>query len=238
MTSRVLGKTGLSISPIGFGAFKIGRNEKIKYPLPYDLPDDLAVSRLLNGVLDLGITHIDTAPAYGVSEERIGRTLASRRQEFVLSTKVGEIFENGASHYDFSQTAVRESVARSLRLLRTEILDIVCIHAPADDLRVLRETDVVETLKELQRAGTIRAIGFSGKTVPAALEALDWADLLMIEYHVNDRSHAGVIATACERGVGVLVKKGLASGHLPADVAIPFVLNTVGVTGLVVGGLS
>ncbi len=60
----------------------------------------------------------------------------------------------------------------------------------------------------------------------------------MVEYHVQDTSHAEVIAAARERGLGVLVKKGLASGHLPAGEAIPFVLSTPGVSGLVVGGLS
>ena len=69
---RPLGGTGFSISPIGFGAFKIGRNQKTKYAAPYDLPSDEQVSELLNGLLDLGINYIDTAPAYGTSEERIG----------------------------------------------------------------------------------------------------------------------------------------------------------------------
>ncbi|TXT24440.1 MAG: aldo/keto reductase, partial [Planctomycetota bacterium] len=97
MQLRPLGKTELLVSPLGFGAFKIGRNEKVKYPQPYDLPDDTAVERLLNGVLDAGINLIDTAPAYGISEERIGKFLSQRRGEFVLSTKVGERFTNGES---------------------------------------------------------------------------------------------------------------------------------------------
>ena len=68
--------------------------------------------------------------------------------------------------------------------------------------------------------------------------ALEWADVLMVEYHLDDQSHAGVIAEAARRGVGVLVKKGLASGQLPPHEAIPFVVRTAGVSGLVVGGLS
>ena len=238
MTPRTLGRTGLAVSPLGFGAFKIGRNEKIKYAQPYDLPDDAAVEKLLAGVLDLGITHIDTAPAYGLSEERIGKFLAHRRDEFVLSTKVGEFFEQGESRYAFDRASVRDSVLRSLSRLRTEVLDIVLIHTPADDVRVLTESPVVETLQSLKAAGHIRAIGLSGKTTAAAEMALAWADVLMIEYHVSDTSHAGIIAAACERGVGVLVKKGLASGQLAAVEAIPFVLQTPGVGGLVVGGLS
>jgi aryl-alcohol dehydrogenase-like predicted oxidoreductase len=238
MKPRSLGKTGLAVSPIGFGAFKIGRNEKAKYSQAYSLPDDQAVARLLNGVLDLGITHIDTAPAYGVSEERVGRSLAHRRQEFTLSTKVGEFFEQGQSRYDFSALAVRSSVEQSLKHLRTDVVDIVFIHCHAADVEIQQATDVVPTLCELKRQGLVRAIGLSGKTVAGARLALDWADVLMVEYHLRDQSHAEVIADAAERGLGVIVKKGLASGELPADQAIRFVLANPGVAGLVVGGLN
>src|SRR5262245_28620985 len=113
MQHRVLGRSGVRISPLGFGAFKIGRNQGIKYPSGYDLPDESTVSRLLNEVLDLGITYIDTAPAYGLSEERIGRAIGHRRSEFVLSTKVGETFSDGKSTFDFSANGVRDSVTRS-----------------------------------------------------------------------------------------------------------------------------
>lgn len=238
MQQRRLGKTGLVVSSLGFGAFKIGRNEQIKYPTPYDLPDDATVERFLNSVLDLGITHIDTAPAYGSSEERIGRSLWSRRREFVLSTKVGEFFENGRSRYDFSALAIGGSIDQSLRRLQTDVLDLVCLHAPADDGRVLTDTPAVETLQQVKAAGKTRAIGFSGKTVAAATAALDWADVLMVEFHEEDRSHAPVIAEAQRRGVGILVKKGLASGRLDPKSAIPFVLQTPGVAALVLGGLS
>ncbi|MEQ8788373.1 MAG: aldo/keto reductase [Pirellulaceae bacterium] len=238
MPSRPLGKTGLQVSPIGFGAFKIGRNQGAKYPCGYDLPDESSVAALLHGVLDLGVTHIDTAPAYGLSEERIGRHLAARRSEFVLSTKVGETFEAGRSHYAFDEKSVRDSIHRSLQRLRCDVLDIALIHAPADDVRVLTETDVAATLVALKSAGDIRAIGLSGKTVAAARLAQEWADVLMVEYHSRDTSHAELIAEAAERGIGVIIKKGLASGHLPAAEAIPFALHAAGVTNLVVGGLS
>ena len=98
---RDVGQTGLKVPPLGFGAFKIGRNEGVKYPTPYDLPDEAAVGRLLNSILDLGCTLIDTAPAYGLSEARIGQAIGHRRGEFVLSTKVGETFEDGQSNLRF-----------------------------------------------------------------------------------------------------------------------------------------
>ncbi|MBI1249437.1 aldo/keto reductase [bacterium] len=238
MQTRRLGKTGFQVGPIGFGAFKIGRNAKIKYPQPYDLPTDAEVASLLDGLIDLGICHFDTAPSYGISEERIGKLLARREVPLVISTKVGELFEDGESRYVFDEKSVRQSVANSLRLLRRDVLDIVLIHTPHDDLRVLQETPVVETLQALKDAGDIRTIGLSGKTPEAASLACKWADLLMVEFNAEDRAHADVIEEAARLDIGVLVKKGLASGHLPASEAIPFALNQTGVTSLVVGGLN
>ena len=238
MQRRPLGQTGLLVTPLGFGAFKIGRNEKVKYPQPYDLPDDAAVERLLNGVLDAEINLIDTAPAYGISEERIGKFISQRRSEFVLSTKVGERFVNGESSFDFTGLGVRASVADSLKKLRTEVLDILFVHSNGDDLTIQQQTDVVPTLQKLKHLGYLRAIGFSGKTPAGAAAALDWADVVMVEYHLNDTSHADVIAAAASRGVGIVVKKGLASGHLPPAEALRFVLANPHVASVIVGGLS
>lgn len=235
---RSLGKTGFSVSPIGFGAFKIGRNEKVKYPTPYDLPDDVTAERFLNEVLDLGINHIDTAPAYGVSEERIGKFLTHRRAEFFLSTKVGEIFEGGVSRYDFSAPGVEQSLHRSLQRLRTDVVDLVLIHAPAEDLAVLEETEVVTTLQRAKEEGLTRLIGFSAKSIVAAQLALEWSDVLMVEYHLADQTFEEVIHQAAARGVGIIVKKGLGAGHLSAESAIPFVLNQAGISNLIVGSLN
>jgi aryl-alcohol dehydrogenase-like predicted oxidoreductase len=228
----------MMLSPIGFGAFKIVRNQGIKYAQGYALPSEDEVSRLLNGVLDLGINYIDTAPAYGLSEERIGTALAARRGEFIASTKVGEKFENGRSQFDFSERGVRESVMKSRERLGREVLDLVFVHSSGDDLNVLRNTDVVQTLQQLKVEGEIRAIGFSGKTVEGARATLEWADAIMVEYHLDDRAHEPVILEASKRGVGVVVKKGLASGRLPAAEAIRFVLANPGVTSLIIGGLD
>ena len=226
------------ISPVGFGAFKIGRNQGIKYPQDYDLPDEAGAERLLNGVLDLGVTYIDTASAYGLSEERIGKFLSHRRGEFVLSTKVGERFENGKSTHDFSTGAVRFSIEQSLRRLRTDVLDIVFIHAPREDLAVLRETDAVSALASARDAGLVRAIGFSGYTAEAFGEALSWSNALMIEYHPGDRRLEPLIAEATAQNMLVMVKKGLGSGQIPAREAIEFTLDNAGVTSLVIGSLS
>ncbi|WP_298863965.1 aldo/keto reductase [uncultured Gimesia sp.] len=238
MQYRPLGNTGFSISALGFGAFKIGRNQQIKYSQPYDLPDDNTTERLLNSILDLGINHIDTAPAYGISEERVGQFLTHRRSEFLLSTKIGETFENGRSTYDFSRPSLETSLERSLRRLKTDVLDVVLIHSNQDEEKILTQTDTIAVLQEAKQAGKIRWIGLSAKTLAGAEGALDWADVLMLEYHLEDRSHETLIQQAAQQGIGVIVKKGLASGHLPPGEAISFVLSHSGVSNLVVGGLN
>jgi len=238
MDHRRLGRTPFELTPLGFGAVKIGRNVGIKYPRPYDLPGDEDTRALLNAVLDLGINYIDTAPAYGLSEQRIGAFLSHRNSEFICSTKVGERFENGQSTHDFSESAVRASIQRSRRLLKRQTLDIVFVHSDGRDEHIMRDTAVVPTLQQLKSDGVITAIGFSGKTVDGARAALMWADAIMVEYHIEDQSHGPVIDEACDAGVGVIVKKGLASGRLGAAEAVRFVLANPNVTALVVGGLN
>jgi len=235
---RPLGDTGLDVSAIGFGSFKIGRNQGIKYPAGYELPSDDECARLLDGLLALGINLIDTAPAYGEAETRLGRHLASRREEFVLSSKAGERFCEGVSRYEFGERAVRESVEESLRRLQTDHLDLLLIHSDGNDLHILHETDTVDAMHRLKEQGKARAIGLSGKTVEGAAAALDWADVLMVEFHLRDTSHLDVMRKAHEQGVGVLVKKGLAAGHLDPAEAIRCVLSEPSVDSLVLGGLN
>lgn len=238
MDRRRLGRSAVEVSAIGFGAFKIGRNQGTKYAEAYPLPDDAAVQRLIDGVLALGINLIDTAPAYGVSEDRLGVALAGRRRDVVLSTKVGEVFEDGVSRYDFRRAAVTASLERSLRRLRTDAVDLTLVHAHRDDQAILDDGQVVDALIALRDRGLTQLIGWSGKTVAAARRALAWADVLMVEYHLDDTCHAAVLDEARAAGVGVIVKKGLASGRLPAADAIPFVLAHPAVASLVIGGLS
>jgi len=238
MHIRPLGRTGLEVSVLGFGAFKIGRNRGIKYQQGYELPDDQTVERLMATVRGLGISYIDTAPAYGTSEERLGKVLAQHQHGEVISTKVGETFRDGVSLYDYSPESTRASVERSARRLGRDVLDVVLVHSDGNDLPIQDATGVVETLLALKAEGRVRAVGFSGKTTEGAFRALEWADVLMVEFHIEDPSHEEVIGEAHNRGIGVVVKKGLASGQLPAAEAIGFVLAHPGVSSLIVGSLD
>ena len=234
MVLRALGKTGLKVTPISFGAFKIGRNEKTKYEQSYPLPSEEETSRLLNGVLDLGINLIDTAPAYGLSEQRIGRHISSRRREFILSTKVGETFEHGKSTYDFSARAIAQTFERSLSRLKTASVDFLLIHS--DGREIAGET--ISAIQNLKKQGKTRFIGVSAKSVESAREALKWADALMLEYHPRDKSHEPMIEEAGKNGAAIFVKKPLASGQIAAKEAIPFILKNPHVATLVIGGLN
>jgi len=168
----------------------------------------------------------------------VGRWLALDRAKMIVSTKVGETFADGVSTYDFSKAAVEASLNRSQERLGLDTLDLVFIHSNGDDLDILRDGEAVNVLRKRREQRSLRAIGFSGKTVEGARAALDWADAIMVEYHLHDRSHETVIAEAHDRGVGVVVKKGLASGTLDAAESIRFVLGNPHVTSLVIGGLN
>lgn len=238
MDQRQLGRGGPLVSAIGFGAFKIGRNQKVKYGSAYDLPTEAEATRLLHELVDLGINYFDTAPAYGLSEQRVGAALGPLKNRVVISTKVGEIFDSGGSRYDFSAAAIEASVIESRRRLQRDCLDVVLLHSAGDDLALLEQSDAVPTLERLKAAGAIRQIGLSAKTVEGARAALDWADVLMLEYHLEDRTQQPVLAQARAAGVGVIVKKGLAAGHLPAEQSIRFVLGEPAVSSLVIGSLN
>lgn len=237
--------TTLSISLLGLGTVKFGRNQGVKYPTAFELPNDQAISELLDLARDLGINLLDTAPAYGISEERLGKLLAGQRHHWILSTKTGEEFEDGASRFDFSAAHTQASVERSLKRLRTDYLDLVLIHSNGDDLAVLEQTEVVPTLQRLKRDGKVRAIGFSGKTVEGGLAALQHLDVAMVTYNQVETSEASVIRYAYAHQKGIFIKKAFASGHSlhgaqndSVSTAFEHILSVPGVTSIIAGTIN
>ena len=167
---RSIGSSGIYVSPIGLGTVKFGRNQGVKYPSGFELPDDRSASNLIAQAKDLGINLIDTAPAYGSSEMRIGQLLPGNRADWLICTKAGENYEDGQSSFDFSSSAIRNSVERSLTRLNTDYLDLVLIHSDGQDLDILNNSGAISTLQRMQSEGMIRAIGMSTKTVDGGLE--------------------------------------------------------------------
>jgi len=237
MERRALGHTGLDVSLLGLGTVKLGRDAGVRYPRAFHIPDDDAACRLLDTASELGINLLDTAPAYGSSEARLGALLRGRRQRWVLCTKVGEEFENGRSRFDFSAAHTRSSVLRSLERLGTEALDVVLIHSDGDDLARL-DGPAFETLQALQREGRVRAVGISHKTVAGARHALELGcDVIMATLNPKHTDELAVIAEAGRRGCGVLIKKALASGHAGPE-SLAFVARQAGVSSIVVGTVN
>lgn len=223
MPRKRLGRTDIEVSTFGLGTVKFGRNQSLKYPTPFALPSDEQIRRLLDCAYAMGVNLLDTAPAYGYSEERLGEALRKSRKDWVISTKVGEEFtpdaftDQGRSHFNFSAQHTRMSVERSLRRLRTDYLDLVLIHSDGNDLHVLQQTDVLQTLQQLKQEGWIRAFGISSKTLQGGLFAADVCDAVMVTYNATHTDEAPVIAKAAQQGAAVFLKKVLASGHICHD---------------------
>lgn len=238
MEYRRLGSTAIDVSVLGLGTVKLGRNQQVRYPRPFSLPSDQQAASLLGCAAELGINLLDTAPAYGDSEDRLGRLLAGRRADWVLCTKVGEEFTDGRSRFDFSAAHVRRSVERSLRRLHTDWLDVVLIHSDGNDLDILDRGDALETLLALKAAGHIRAVGMSHKTEAGGRRALELgSDVIMATLNLAERDEIDLIAEAGASGRGVLVKKAMASGHAGAD-SLRFATAQPGVSSVVVGTID
>ena len=215
MEFRTLGRTGLLVSEIGFGALEIGRDWGIPVGADFGRPDEANAIRALNAALDAGINLIDTAPAYELSEERIGKAIAHRRQEFVLATKVGERRDDGEdSLYDYSAKATMEFIERSLARLKTDVVDLVQIHSAP--LEVIERGGTLEALTNARDQGKLRFIGMTGG-IPEAVAAVrdGHYDTVQVSYNIAYREPEAELFPLCrEHGIGVIIKDGLAAGRL------------------------
>ncbi len=242
LAQRALGTTGLSVSALGLGTVKFGRNQGVKYPQHFTLPDDSTVRNLLALAKDLGINTLDTAPAYGNSEARLGQLL-SQRQDWVIVDKAGETFSEGASCFDFSPAGLRFSLENSLRRLRTDYIDVLLLHSDGHDMDLL-EQGSLNTLLQFKQEGKVRAIGMSSKTLEGALASLDYADVVMLTYHPDYTVEAPALDKCVHQHKGAFIKKALASGHLGSDAAhtarenLQFVYQHPGTSCIIVGTLQ
>ena len=238
MKPRALGSTGIDVSPLGLGTVKIGRNEQVKYPQGFDIPDDARVVELLSLAWELGINFIDTAPAYGSSEQRLGQLLP-HRADWVIMTKVGEIFEHGQSHYDFSAQHTRKSVENSLKTLKREMIDIVLVHSDGNDMAIINDGAALDELDRMKQQGLIRAYGMSTKTVEGGLWTVENSDVVMATYNLETDTELPVIERAHQLNKGVVIKKGLQSGHADSvEDAFRHVLSLAGVSSMIVGTID
>lgn len=154
MRQRPFGGTGLIVSVLGLGAGQVGQSSVT----------EAEAAALLQGALDAGVTLIDTARSYGLSEERIGRQLSARREEFVLSSKGGAGVDGVA---DWSAAAVERSVEDALRRLRTDVIDVFHLHSCSRE--VLERGEVIDALERAVAAGKVRVPAYSGDNQAAGV---------------------------------------------------------------------
>jgi len=241
---RVLGSTGLEVSVLGLGTVKIGRNQQVKYPDGFELPDDKTVLGLFELAQSLGINLIDTAPAYGSSEQRLGQLLPDRH-DWVLVTKVGEIFDNARSRFDYSFEHTVNSVEQSLIKLKRDVIDVVLVHSDGNDMAIIKNEPVFEALASLKNKGLIKAYGMSSKTVAGGCWVVENCDVVMATANLDYDDERPVLELAEKLNKGVIIKKGLQSGHADKasggrGVAASFqhILALPGVTSMIVGTIN
>ena len=244
LEAKTMAGTGIQVSPLGLGTVKLGRDQQVKYPVGFKIPTDQEALELLDIARSLGINLLDTAPAYGSSEERLGTLLKGQRQDWVICSKVGEEFKSGASHFDFSPEHIRFSIKRSLQRLNTDYIDMVLVHSSGDDVHIIKKYGCLEVLEELKQSGLIRASGMSTKTVEGGIMALEQSDIAMVTYNLNEQGEKPVLDYAKQNNKGILVKKALASGHAclegenPVEKSMELVFSHPGVSAAIIGTIN
>lgn len=212
MDKITLGQTGIKVSPLGLGTVKFGRNQGVKYPEGFEIPEETFLADLLATAQDLGINMLDTAPAYDTSEERLGRLLKGRRQGWIIVGKAGEEFQNGESLYNFTPDHLEMSILRSLKRLNTDYIDVLLLHSDGNDLENLSD-DIIAKMQDFKQRGLVRAIGASTKTAQGGIKALQTMDVLMATYTQDYTDEKPALDYAAAHNKGVLLKKVLSSGH-------------------------
>ena len=200
MNKVTFGRTGLSVSPLGFGAAPIG----------YLDTDRQRVAAILNLLLDAGVNLIDTAANYPGAEEAIAAAVGHRRKEFVLVSKCGWKVP-GVDDPPWSAANVSRTVDRSLRLLRTDRLDVMLLHSC--DLETLRKGEALGALAKARDAGKVRFVGYSGDN-EAAEYAASLPDVAVVQTSISIADQANtdrVLPAARKANLGVIAKRPIAN---------------------------
>lgn len=210
MRTRPLGRTGLHVSEVGFGAWAIGGQA-------FGPTDDRESVTALRRALDLGVNFIDTADTYGDgrSERLVAQAIAGRREAVIVATKVGNNFYEGPPRKDFSDRYLRFAVEKSLERLGTDRIDLYQLHNPT--LEEIRDGRVFGTLENLVREGKVRFYGVSVRDAPEAraVMAQGGSATLQLVHNLNFPSLPGEVAAEVRAsGIGIVARTPLDYGML------------------------
>jgi aryl-alcohol dehydrogenase-like predicted oxidoreductase len=223
LPKRTLGRTGLQVTTLGFGALELrGMVAGVGRPLTPGQPE-----RILHAVLDAGINYIDVAVDYGEAEAHIGRCISGRRHTFFLASKCGcplDVSKFSPSErtrlgtplprlHDYSRQHIIDAVHQSLRRMKTDYLDVLQFHfSPAKE--VLEREGAIQTLQDLKQAGKIRFLGCSS-ILPNLIDHITMGvfDVFQIPYSALQPEHEAAIAEAARAGAGIVIRGGVARGE-------------------------
>ena len=222
LPKRKLGRTGLNVTALGFGALELrGMVAGVGRELKPGQPE-----RILNAVLDAGINYIDVAADYGEAEWHIGRCIANRRKEFFLASKCGcppdvsKFAPTERTRYgvplpqlhDYSRENIIKTCDQSLRRMKTDYLDVLQFHF-SPSRNILEQEKAVQTLESLKRDGKIRFLGCSS-ILPNITDHIKMGvfDVLQVPYSALQPEHEDTIVAAARAGVGIVIRGGVAKG--------------------------
>lgn len=220
MRQNVLGRTGLRVTEIGYGSMGLRGPDT----WGVRVVDEATAESFLNLVLDSGINFIDTAPDYGIAEERIGRYLAVRRDEFTLATKCGCDYIQHDDHLEIRHTwdadVIRRNLDQSLRRLQTDRIDLMQFHG--GDAETLESRGLIRLLEDFRDQGLIRFLGISSKLPDVSdLIRLGVFDTFQMPYSCLSPEHHDAISQAAATGAGIIVRGGIAHGGPDAEIERP-----------------
>ena len=218
MKYTTLGKTGLSISRLGFGGIPIQR------------VDANATKELVKMMAEKGINYIDTARGYTVSEEFLGEALEGYRDKFVLATK----------SMARTKEAMAADIETSLKNLRTNYIDLYQVHNPSMEqlMQVVAEGGALEALMEAKEAGKIGHIGLTAHSIEVFAKALefDWVETIMFPYNIVENQGEELMKKCSEKNVGFIDMKPLAGGAIEnATLALRYICANPNVTVVIPG---
>ena len=212
MKYRTLGNTGLKVSEIGLGATQLGN---VAIPLAQ-------AEAVLKGALDSGINFIDTAARYFESEERIGRFISNRKEDFFVATKCGGYRVRNESgdfegHRDYSRKGILEAIDRSRKRMKLDVIDIVQFHGmpgEADDWK-----EAFDALHEAKERGWAKFIGLSADGNTAVDSAGDWPlDTHELNYNILWQEPDRELIPHLQRlGRGIIAKRPVANAVYIGD---------------------